>query len=1034
MQLIKHLKSELMHIFYKTLKYLAFTFLVIVALLFAIAEFAEDHIADVSINQIDKSVGLPVSYGEINFSLLHDFPLATLEINDVWLGSPVSNDNTISKNDTLATSGKIYISVKMLPLVLKQHFDIVEIDVVETKAYYSVTAYGRSNVDFLKDTTHTEHQEVVDTTVSKMNISLKGLNIKNLTFYLNDSSQNIKAQLSIPETSLNGQFINGVFESAIEGSAVLTDCNFSETNVCLMEKTRINFDLAHEKDSVFIEEINILSDGIEAGISGKMGLKDSIYTDLFVEAPKLNIAELIKYIPEETLHEYGIKSLAGQCNLKGTIRGYTTDSLIPHLQFAFQMKNGAAQMEDHLPLSDISLEGTYDNGDACCNLTTTLSINSLKVKTPESHADINILINNLSQPHYKAQIETGLDLNEWHRYYMADSLIKSVNGKLRARFTTEGNLPEKIDSTFIDYLAENSTGSLSFENLNLAVDSALSMDSCHLTLNFARDTLIAENINFQIPAYNVTVEEASMQTSIKGKVSNYTDLAVNINSFHIATPQSKISGKILLSNLHHPDYWLSTTLDANLNELSQMLPDTLNARMSGHLNTRIAMNGKMPLDSLSQKMESHLFENGKYFATLNNVSLEMPDTLMQVNQLSGNLSFANDTLSVSNLHGKYQDIEFGADSTIVTNIYKTFINEKPLPVVAKGKFALGDLKYSQFAALAEDTENTDSLKIKKETTEKPDHKDGELNYRLKGTLSVNSIEYDQSTFKDLSCRFNLSNNLYLIDQLKFKAFNGSLNNSLRYEIRNEEKSVLSLRSEIEKINISTIMEEFNNFDQEEISHEQLSGLFSSQLNGRFLIMGDSLLIDSTRLKGDLKLEDGGLYKYKRAEELAELTNLDELDNIRFKTMESKVFIFNNAIFVPQTDINSNSMNITAYGMQTFGADYQYHLRLYLGEILHGKTRRIRRKQEEMEDNPDDDKSGLRSLYVQASSINGKSRNGLDNKSDRLQMRTKINVQEGILNIVFHPLLVDFNTGVSFQTLSLDKERNQQSNLSVKQNK
>ncbi|MFW5781578.1 MAG: hypothetical protein ACOCXD_03340, partial [Bacteroidota bacterium] len=830
-----------MHIFYKALKYLAFTFLAIVALLFVIAEFAEDHIADISINQIDKSVGLPISYGEISFSLLHDFPLATLEINDVWLGSPIPKNNTISKNDTLATSGKIYISVKMLPLVLKRHFDIVEIDVVKTEAFYSVKANGRSNVDFLKDTTPNEHQEVVDTTVSEMNVSLKKLNIKNLAFYLNDSSQNIKAHLSIPEISSNGQFINGIFESAIEGSAVLTDCNFSETNVCLMEETLLGFDLAYKKDSVFIEEINILSDGIEAGISGQIGLKDSIYTDLLVEAPKLDIDELVKYIPEKMLQEYGIESLAGQCNLKGTVRGHTTDSLIPHLQFAFQMKNGAAQMEDHPPLSDISLEGTYDNGDACCNLTTTLSVNSLKFKTPESQADINVLINNLSQPHYKVQIETGLDLNEWQRYYMPDSLIKSVNGKLRARFTTEGSLPEEIDSTAIDYLAENSTGSLSFENLSLAVDSAFSLDSCNLNLNFGGDTLIAEAINFQIPAYNFRVEDASVHTSLKGKLSNYSDIALNIDSFHIATPKSKISGKILLSNLHHPDYWLSTTLEANLDELSQMLPDTLITRMSGNLNTRIAMNGKMHLDSLSQEMESHFFENGKYFATLHNVSLEMPDTLMQVNHLSGNLSFADDTLSVNNLHGQYQDIEFGADSTIVTNIYQTFISEKPLPVFAKGKFALGDLKYSQFAALTEENKNTDSQNIKKEPTDKPNSTEGELNYRLKGTLSVNSIKYNQSTFKDLSCRFNLSNNLYLVDQLKFKAFNGSLNNSLRYEIKNEEKSVLSLRSEIEKINISTIMEEFNNFEQEEISHEQLSGLFSTKLNGRFLIMGDSLL-------------------------------------------------------------------------------------------------------------------------------------------------------------------------------------------------
>ena len=124
------------------------------------------------------------------------------------------------------------------------------------------------------------------------------------------------------------------------------------------------------------------------------------------------------------------------------------------------------------------------------------------------------------------------------------------------------------------------------------------------------------------------------------------------------------------------------------------------------------------------------------------------------------------------------------------------------------------------------------------------------------------------------------------------------------------------------------------------------------------------------------------------------------------------------------------MNITAYGMQTFGEDYQYHLKLYLGEILHGKTRRIRKKQEEMEDNPDDKKSGLRSLYIQTSSINGESKNRLDKKSDRLQMKTKINVQEGILNIIFHPLLVDFDTEVELKTLSLKQKHKSTKEVAV----
>jgi hypothetical protein len=223
------------------------------------------------------------------------------------------------------------------------------------------------------------------------------------------------------------------------------------------------------------------------------------------------------------------------------------------------------------------------------------------------------------------------------------------------------------------------------------------------------------------------------------------------------------------------------------------------------------------------------------------------------------------------------------------------------------------------------------------------------------------------------------------------------------------------------MDISNLLEEFDDFDQEEINHKQLNGLFSTKMDGRLLMLGDSLVMDSIKVKGDMTLEDGGLFNYLRAMELADFTNLDELDNIRFKTMKTKLFIFKNAIYVPQTDIRSNAMDITAYGMQTFGEDYQYHLRIFLGEILHGKTERIRKKQEKMEDNPDEKGSGLTSLFIQSSSINGKSKNGLDNKKDRLRMKTKIKVQEGILNIIFHPLLVNFDTGVKMNIIDMPRE-------------
>ncbi|PWE00133.1 AsmA family protein [Marinilabilia rubra] len=1000
--------------FFNLLKYLALIFISVVVLLFAIAEFAEDRIASISVEQINKSIGLPVTYDEISFSLLRDFPLATLEINDIWLGSP-SKGESKNKIDTLANIQKVYVSVRMLPLVSEQRFDIVEIDVEGAEGFYAVDSSGISNIDFLMDTTHTE---AVDTTATGLQISLRELTIKNMRLQYSDKTINAKGLLSVPEIYMDGEFENGIFESAIEGTAILSDCHYGETNACLMKQTKLVFEMEYLKDSVFINKAHVFSDGIELRAEGEIGLKEDLFSSLLISSPSLDIQELKKYIPIELLEEYGIENTSGTAKLEGTVKGVISDSIMPGLSFDFEISKGGIKIKDYPALSNIKLNGQFTNGSLHNNQSTSLSINQLYFETDQSNGELDFILQDLDNPRYSGSFSANMDLKELKNHFIPDSLISKLEGKMDARLVTEGVLPDKIDSTFMDKIAQNSRGFLFFKEVNLTMDSLISVDSCDLEIEYLPDTLRIKDANLRIPSYHVMINDADAYFSFSGQISDYMNMAVKMDTLHLQTTKSLISGSASLSNLNEPDYELYAKMDLDMGEIAKMVPDTLIMSMNGEIMASMSSSGKIRPDSMMNDIEPLIFENSSFIVNANNFSVRMPDTLMSVKNLTGEFSMAHDSLKIINTSGTYANIDFMVDSTSVTNSYGAILQKDSSPLGISGKFALGDLDYSAFAAFMEE-DSLGSDKISGENT--PDNEEFlNFKYNLKGTLSVNSFKYNKSTFENLSCLFNLSDSLFIIDQFKTDAFDGTLNNAIRYELYPDNRSVVAFRSQIDKMDISTLLKEFDDFDQKEISHEQLSGLFSTKMDGRIVMHGDSLVMDSIQVKGDMKLEDGGLYNYKRAMELADFTSLDELDNMQFKTMESQLFIFKNALYVPKTDIRSNAMDITAYGMQTFGEDYQYHLRIYLGEILHGKTRRIRKKQEEMADNPDDKKPKLKSLYIQSSSINGNSKNGLDNKKDRFRMQTKINVQEKILNIIFHPLLLDFDTGVDMEMLQINR--------------
>ena len=989
--------------FFKFLKYSLIVLGLIALTLFAVAEFAEDRIAQISINQINESVGLPVSYGDIDFSLLRDFPHATLEINDVWLGSPAS-DSTKSTPDTLANVQKIFIAVKIWPLIREQKFDIMEIDVEEAEGYYLVDADGNSNIDFLIDTTK---NDVVNTTSARLKISLRELDIEKMILHYQDFSRKVNAKLAFPEVSFNGRFTNGIFESSVEGTALLSECGFEETNLCLMQQTTMDFDLEYIKDSLKIKEATIKSDGARINISGLLGLSGPLYSMLEVEAPKLNLGELIKYVPENLLYEYGINKIGGNLTFAGEIEGTINDSTMPNMDFSFELKQANARIEGYPPLKNITLSGNYDNGILSDLSTTTIDLNSLNIETQESQLELKVVLHNLKNLNYAAKIIADIDLDEVKKYYIPDSLARVFNGRMKSQLISRGNIPETIDSTFIDFLALNTSGSLQFQNVNFKNDSFPGIDSCSFAVQYSPYMLTLDSLSVQVPDYLLKITQGAFRTNFDGSFSNYAQMTIKADSITLTTPKSNITAGLFLSNLQQPEFNLTSNISLDLNELTPIIPDSINILTRGRLEARLKSAGKLNPDSISEKMPKILFEQSSLNATFQNLSIEMPDTLMGIKNLSGKLTMANDTVKINKINGRYAGIDFWADSASIIHAYATLMQQRPETLILNGKFAIDHLDYSALAVFMNNDTTTTSRKTGETNTPA-------LKYQIKGTAATNSFRYNKSLIENLSCKFNLSDSLYIIDQLKFDAFGGHLNNSIRYETTPNDRAVISFRSKIDSMDIATLLYEFDNFDQKEISHQQISGRFFTQMNGRFLMHGDSLLMDSARIKGDLKLVDGALMNYPRAMELGDFTNLEELDNIQFKTMETQLFVFNNAMYVPKTNIRSNSMNISAYGMQTFGEDYQYHLRIYLGEILHGKTKRIRKKQEELEDNPDDKKPGLSSLYIQSSSIKGKSKNGLDKKSDRLQMQTKINVQEGILNIIFHPLLVDFETGVKME--------------------
>ena len=206
-------------------------------------------------------------------------------------------------------------------------------------------------------------------------------------------------------------------------------------------------------------------------------------------------------------------------------------------------------------------------------------------------------------------------------------------------------------------------------------------------------------------------------------------------------------------------------------------------------------------------------------------------------------------------------------------------------------------------------------------------------------------------------------------------------------------------------------------DYEDIKAENVQGIASTKMDGKIVLKDFEPVYNSLLLNGDLTIENGALINVKPVMEIQKIpgVGLKNMDKLYFSTLNSSLFLFKNELYIPRTEIRSTSFDAMFLGMYSFGEDYEYHIRMFLGEVLSSKSKNNLKKQSQEGGFTDEDEKGITkgrtSVYVVSKSVDGKEKAGFDNKRDRANMAAKVNLQKQMVDMRFHPALIKYDTEV-----------------------
>lgn len=192
----------------------------------------------------------------------------------------------------------------------------------------------------------------------------------------------------------------------------------------------------------------------------------------------------------------------------------------------------------------------------------------------------------------------------------------------------------------------------------------------------------------------------------------------------------------------------------------------------------------------------------------------------------------------------------------------------------------------------------------------------------------------------------------------FDMAGGKLRLSGMLDARDTNNIVFTPRLWIKNLVLDKTLAKFQNFGQDYILSDNLSGLLNAKVKGTVPLNKDlTPKMEKTDLTLDIQILNGELRNYKQLQEFASFFGDKNLNRIKFDTLDNVFTLKNNNISIPWMTINSSLGFIEVAGEQAMNEkmDMEYYLKIPLKLITNVAAQKLfKRKKEEIDPDQEDE--------------------------------------------------------------------------------
>lgn len=446
----------------------------------------EDRIMEMTIEQVNEQLTVPVSVGQINLNAWRYFPSMSLVLSDVV----IEGSSPELSPDTLLSAQKIFIQFNLFKL-LKGAYHLENISIESAKADLVIFKNGKTNFRIWKEPDNTgfgtfsmDLQKVI---FDDVEFSYKNLQNDDLCF------------LFFHHVWIKANFSNVGFQMDLSGdirSRILQTGGRSFLNDRFLQ-VDLNMAVNHQKGHYSINKGVVRSGKLRMDVSGEILLKDTQkYFDLTVTSKKSPLQAYLNVIPEDFRSKIGDFTGTGELSLDISVKGNIDKEQLPEININYNLINGILISKTNgFKLKEIILSGDFISSVAGVPGEDQLQVNRFSARSLAGQIEGKLSVKGFNHPQISLEIFSELDLGKLQDVIQINAL-SFLTGKAEIDAVFNGRINDINHLTPQDFINNTISGAFKIQNSEFRIrNNGLEYKEINGVMTIENNDIAIENLS-----------------------------------------------------------------------------------------------------------------------------------------------------------------------------------------------------------------------------------------------------------------------------------------------------------------------------------------------------------------------------------------------------------------------------------------------------------------------------------------------------------------------------------------------------------